>query len=51
VWKGYGIAPQKGELDHSAYVVVVDRRGMQRVGFPHAKLTPEGLAGDLRRLG
>jgi protein SCO1 len=51
IWKGYGIAPQRGSLDHSAYVVVVDRTGRQRIGFPHSELTPEGLAGDLRRLG
>ena len=51
VWKGYGIAPQRGSLDHSAYVVVVDGSGRQRIGFPHSELTPEGLASDLRRLG
>ena len=51
VWRGYGIAPQRGELDHSAYVVLVDRAGRQRVGFPAARLTPEGLASDLKRLG
>ena len=50
VWRGYGIAPQRGSLDHSAYVVVVDGRGFQRIGFPHSELTPEGLAADLRRL-
>jgi protein SCO1/2 len=51
VWRGYGIAPQRGELDHSAYVVVVDGDGRQRVGFPHSQLTPDGLASDLERLG
>jgi len=51
VWKGYGIAPQRGSLDHSAWVVVVDGSGRQRIGFPHSQLTPEGLASDLRRLG
>jgi protein SCO1/2 len=51
VWRGYGIAPQRGDLDHSAYVVVVDGSGRQRIGFPHSELTPEGLASDLRRLG
>jgi protein SCO1 len=51
VWKGYGIAPQRGTLDHSAYVVVVDGQGMQRIGFPHSQLTPEDLEHDLRRLG
>ena len=50
VWRGYGIAQQRGSLDHSAYVVVVDRQGRQRIGFPHSELTPEGLASDLRRL-
>jgi protein SCO1 len=51
VWRGYGIAPQRGSLDHSAYVVLVDARGRQRVGFPHSELTDAGLAHDLRRLG
>jgi protein SCO1/2 len=51
VWKGYGIAPQRGTLDHSAYVVVVDGKGLQRIGFPHSQLTPEDLEHDLRRLG
>ena len=51
VWRGYGIAPQRGTLDHSAYVVLVDGAGRQRVGFPAARLTPEDLASDLRRLG
>jgi protein SCO1/2 len=51
VWKGYGIAPQRGTLDHSAYVVLVDGKGFQRIGFPHSELTPEGLEHDLRRLG
>jgi protein SCO1/2 len=51
VWKGYGIAPQRGALDHSAYVVLVDGAGLQRIGFPHSRLTPEALEHDLRRLG
>ena len=50
VWKGFAIAPQKGALDHSAYVVVVDGQGRQRVGWPHEYLTPEGLEHDLRVL-
>jgi protein SCO1/2 len=51
VWRGYGIAPQRGKLDHSAYVVLVDGKGLQRIGFPHSRLTPEDLEHDLRRLG
>lgn len=50
VWKAYGIAPQREGRDHSAYVVLVDRDGVQRVGWPHEKLTPEGLAHDLQVL-
>ena len=50
VWRAFGIAPQSTELDHSAYVVLVDAAGRQRIGFPHDQLTPEGLAHDLGRL-
>jgi protein SCO1 len=50
VWKGYGVTPQRGDLDHSATVVLVDGRGRQRVGFPYDQLTPEALAHDIRRL-
>jgi protein SCO1/2 len=54
VWGAYGIQPQgKGTgraFDHSAYVLLVDKRGRQRVSFPVAQLTPEALAHDLRRL-
>ena len=51
IWKAYGIEPQTKAFDHSAYVVLVDRNGIQRVGWPVDKLTPEGLAHDLRLLG
>jgi protein SCO1/2 len=50
VWRAYGIAPQRDGREHSAAVVLVDERGMQRVGWPHDQLTPEGLAHDLRAL-
>jgi protein SCO1 len=50
VWKAYGIRPQGEAFDHSAYVLLVDKRGRQRVGFPVVQLTPEGLAHDIRRL-
>lgn len=51
VWRGFGIAPQEDELEHSAYVVLVDGDGRQRVGFPFSQLTQERLVHDLRRLG
>jgi protein SCO1 len=51
VWKGYGIQPDIDGLHHSAFVFLIDRRGIGRIGFPAAHLTPEGLAHDLRKLG
>jgi protein SCO1/2 len=50
VWRGYGVQPQSDELEHSATVVLVDEDGTQKVGFPHAQLTPEALAHDIVRL-
>jgi protein SCO1/2 len=50
VWDGYAIAPQRGELDHTATVVLVDGRGRQRVSFPYDGLTADALAHDLGRL-
>ena len=50
VWRGFAIRPQEGRLDHSAYVVLADGQGRQRVGWPSRYLTPEGLEHDLRVL-
>jgi protein SCO1 len=50
VWKAYGFAPQTPEHEHNAYVVLIDKRGRQRVGFPVDFLTPEALAHDIRLL-
>jgi protein SCO1 len=50
IWKAYGIRPQGNGFDHSAYVLLIDRRGRQRIGFPVATLTSEGLVHDIRRL-
>ena len=50
VWERFGIAPQRENLDHSAYIVLIDRDGRQRIGWPYEKLTTAGLAGDLGRL-
>jgi protein SCO1/2 len=38
------------EFEHSAYVLLIDREGEQRVGFPFEQLDPELLAQDIRRL-
>ena len=50
IWDAYGIRPQGAAFDHSAYVLLLDRHGRQRVGFPVAQLVPEDLAHDIRRL-
>jgi protein SCO1 len=50
IWKAYGIQPQGSRFDHSAYVLLIDKRGKQRVGFPMSELTPEGLAHDVKVL-
>jgi protein SCO1/2 len=47
VWRAYGFAPQSSGREHNSYVVVIDKRGRQRVGFPVDYLTPEGLAHDI----
>jgi protein SCO1/2 len=49
-WDAYGIAPQRDGKEHSAYVVLVDGEGKQRIGWPVDQLTPEGLAHDIRKL-
>jgi protein SCO1 len=50
IWKAYGIRPQGTAFDHSAYVLLIDRHGRQRIGFPVQQLVPEDLAHDIRRL-
>jgi len=49
-WRAYGMQPQTDALEHSGHTVLLDGRGVQRVGWPAEKLTPEGLARDLRTL-
>ena len=51
IWRAYGIQPQSSQSEHTASTVVVDGAGRQRLGYLTSELTPEGLAGDLRRLG
>lgn len=50
IWRGYGVQPQLDDLDHTARIVLVDRDGVQRVGYPLDQVTPERLAHDLRLL-
>jgi protein SCO1/2 len=48
VWHHYAIAPETSPKEnHSAFVLLIDKRGFERVGFPVAQLTPEGLSHDI----
>jgi protein SCO1/2 len=50
VWHGYAIRPQSVQVEHQARIVLVDGRGLQRIGFPVDQATPERIAHDLRML-
>lgn len=49
-WRAYGIARQTDAREHSGYVVLLDRTGRQRIGFPVDKVTPDAIASDLALL-
>lgn len=51
IWNRYGIAPQgDGPEEHTAFVLLVDRKGLLRIGFPSHQMTPDELANDLQIL-
>jgi protein SCO1 len=50
VWHEYAIQPVTPKIDHSTFVLLIDKRGYERVGFAADQLTPEGLAHDIRVL-
>jgi protein SCO1/2 len=50
VWHDYAIQPVTPKVDHSTFVLLIDKRGFERVGFAADQLTPEGLAHDVRVL-
>jgi protein SCO1/2 len=50
VWKGYAITPQRTDEEHMARIVLIDKRGMQRVGYPFDQTTPDRIAHDMRLL-
>ncbi|MBA2637180.1 MAG: SCO family protein [Solirubrobacterales bacterium] len=49
-WRAYGVQPQGEDFEHSARVVLLDRRGTQRVVHPVDRLDPDALAHDIRAL-
>jgi protein SCO1/2 len=50
LWRAYGVQPQSRAADHTASTILLDRDGVQRVGFAASVLTPEGLAHDIAAL-
>lgn len=50
LWKRFGVTGQSRTAEHLSHILLVDRQGMERVGFPPEHTTPEGLAHDLRVL-
>jgi cytochrome oxidase Cu insertion factor (SCO1/SenC/PrrC family) len=50
IWHAYAIAPVTPKVDHSTFVLLIDKRGFERVGFAADQLTPEDLAHDIRAL-
>jgi protein SCO1 len=50
VWKAYGIQPQGKGFEHTARVVLIDKRGRQRISFPVEQLVDRDLAHDIRKL-
>ena len=47
VWRAYAIQPVTPKIDHSTFVLLIDKRGLERIGFPADELTPEGLSHDI----
>ncbi len=50
IWHAYAIQPVTPHIDHSTFVLLIDKRGIERVGYPADELTPEGLAHDITAL-
>lgn len=50
VWRAYAIQGVTPRIDHSTFVLLIDKRGVERVGFPADQLTPEALAHDIQVL-
>ena len=50
LWRAYAIQPQSDDAEHQARIVLIDREGFQRVGYPLEQATPERIAHDLALL-
>ncbi|MGI9184902.1 MAG: SCO family protein [Solirubrobacteraceae bacterium] len=50
IWHAYAVLPVTPKVDHSTFVILIDKHGLERIGFAADELTPEGLAHDIRVL-
>lgn len=50
LWEGFHTTSQSPQSEHMARLVLIDKRGFQRIGYPSSQVTPERLAHDLRLL-
>ena len=51
IWNAYHVLPVlPGKPDHTAFTLLIDKKGMLRVGYPAEQMTPESLAHDIRVL-
>jgi protein SCO1/2 len=50
LWKRFAVTGQSHVAEHMSLILLVDRRGFERVGFEPQQTTPERLAHDLNVL-
>jgi protein SCO1 len=50
IWKGYAITPQREDEEHMARIVLIDKQGFQKIGYPLDQTTPDRIAHDMRLL-
>ncbi len=50
LWEGFHTTSQTPQTEHMARLVLIDKRGFQRIGYPASQVTPERLAHDLKLL-
>ncbi len=47
IWHAYAIEPVTPKIDHSTFVLLIDKRGFERIGYAADQLTPEDLSHDI----
>jgi protein SCO1/2 len=50
IWKGYAVTSQRVDQEHMARIVLIDRQGFQKIGYPLQQTTPDRIAHDMRLL-